>query len=325
MASLDSKTLQYMGLKLWLAALVIAAPDSFGHEGPEHEIAELTDRLLKEGPSAQLLLERAVEYQILRQYPEAVKDLERAARIEPQSAPILRELGRVYFTTGKTNEALETVTRGLETSVRGAERASLLVTRAEVLRARQDFTRALKDANEAIEEHPGNVEWYLLRSQLQAQLKLRADRVKDLDEAIEKTGSGMLQIEWIDALIDNEQYPLALEKIENELKASRLRSTWLIRRARVLLATARADAAKADLRAAIGELNDRLNPSAPDPSLLADRGLAYELLGDKEKARKDYTAARDKGLVDDWLQSHIRALGGDDDKSKDTTKRRGSR
>jgi tetratricopeptide (TPR) repeat protein len=313
-----------MGLKLFVAAFFVIA--SFGHEGPEHDIAELTERLQKEGPSAQLFLERAVEYQILRQYTEAAKDLEAAARIEPHSAPILRELGRVYFTTGKTNEALETVTRGLETPVRGAERASLLVTRAEILRARQDFTKALKDASAAIEEHPGNVEWCLLRSQLQSQLKLRAERVKDLEEAIEKTGSGVLQIEWIDALIDNEQYPLALEKIERELEASRVRSTWLIRRARVLLATGKADPAKADLRAAIVELNGRLNPSTPDPSLLVDRGLAYELLGDKEKARKDYTLARDKGLVDDWLQSHLRVLAGDEaEKSKDSTKRRGSR
>jgi tetratricopeptide (TPR) repeat protein len=111
-------------------------------------------------------------------------------------------------------------------------------------------------------------------------------------------------------LIEDSQYPLALEKIEAELNSSRLKSSWLIRRAKVRIATKEADLAKGDLQAAIKELNARMNSTAPDPSLLADRGLAYELLGDKENARKDYNAAKEKGFADEWFLERTRDVRG---------------
>ena len=291
---------------LGLAAFVVLA---VAHDGPEHEVEELTERIAQEGESADLLLQRAVEYQVMRKSNEAIKDLERALVLEPDSPAIQRELGRAYFSTGKTNEALQAVSRGLEAATKGADRASLLMVRAEILRPRKEYQKALNDANEAIAEHPNNVEWYLERSQLQAILKLHADRVTGLEKGIKETGSGVLQREWIDALIDAGRHPEALEKIEAELNSSRLQSSWLIRRAKVRLATGKQAEAKTDLQAALKELNSRMSTSAPDPSLLADRGLAYDLLGDPENARIDYLKARDKGINEDWLLERIRVLG----------------
>jgi tetratricopeptide (TPR) repeat protein len=291
-----------------LAVLFTATVLVRAHDGPEHDIEELTERILKEGESADLLLQRAVEYQVIRKAGEAVKDLERAIQLEPDSAAIQRELGRAYFSTGKTNEALQVVTRGIDGDATGADRASLLMVRVEVLRARKEREKALKDANEAIREHPNNVDWYLVRSQLQHALKIKTERVAGLAEGIKETGSGVLLREWIDALIEDGQHAAALEKIEAELNSSRLRSSWLIRRAKVRLATKQADAAKHDLQAALRELNARISSSSPDPSLLADRGLTHELLGDKETARKDYSSARDKGFTEEWLLERISAL-----------------
>ena len=278
------------------------------HDDPEHEIEELTERIVKEGESADLLLQRAVEYQVIKKPGEAVKDLERAIQLEPDSPAIQRELGRAYFSTGKTNEALRVVTRGIDGEAKGADLASLLMVRVEILRARKDREKALKDAGDAIAEHPNNVEWYLVRSQLQRGLKLKAERVRGLEDGIKETGSGVLLREWIDALIEDGQHAAALEKIEAEINSSRLRSSWLIRRARVLQASGQAAAAKVDLEAALKELNARISSTSPDPSLLADRGMAHELLGDKEAARKDYSSARDKGFSEDWLLERISAL-----------------
>jgi tetratricopeptide (TPR) repeat protein len=290
------------------ALCVIPFPlPSFAHDGPEHDIEELTERIDKEGASADLLLQRAVEYQVIKNTAAAIKDLEQAQQLEPGTPAILRELGRAYFATGKTNEALSTVTRALASDVKGADRASLLMVRSEILRPRKEFEKALEDANEAIKEHPANVEWYLDRSQLHAILKKTKDRVAGIEQGIQKTGSGLLQIELVDALIDDGQYKLALEKIEAELAASRIQSSWLIRRAKVRLAQKQTEAAKGDLEAAFKELNSRMSGSAPDPSLLADRGLIYELLGDKDAAHKDYTQAKDRGLSDEWINDRIRA------------------
>jgi tetratricopeptide (TPR) repeat protein len=188
----------------------------------------------------------------------------------------------------------------------------------EVLRARKEFQKALEDADRAIRDHPENAEWYLMRSQLQEQLKLKKERIAGLEKGIKETGSGLLEAEWIDALIDGGKADLALEKIENELKDARLRSSWLIRRGKVRLAAGMAAEAKADLEEALAELNGRMNTTTLDSLLLADRGMTHELLRNKEDALKDYEKAREKGLADDWLRERIRFLKDDKKKPEET-------
>ncbi len=285
------------------------------HEGPEHEVDELTQRIKTEGPSADLLLQRAIEYNVLRKGAEAVKDLERALDFEANSPAILRELARAYFSVGKTNEALDTAGRGLKYASEGPEKASLYIVRSDVLRARREHQKALDEIEKAIREHSDNAECYLARSLLQQQLGLKKERIKGLAEGVKATGSGLLEAEWIDALIDGGKPEVALERIQAELKESRLRSSWLIRRAKVLFAMNKDDEAKADAKEALEELNQRLTRGASDALLLADRGQAYELLGRKEEAKKDYEQARDKGMTDEWVRERIHSLGGSDKRS----------
>jgi tetratricopeptide (TPR) repeat protein len=282
------------------------------HDGPEHEIDELTERIKVEGESADLLLQRAIEYNVIRKGNEAVKDLERALDYDAHSPAILRELSRAYFSIAKTNEALDTATRGIKAAEEPDVRAGLLMVRSEIQRAKREYQKALDDAERAIKEHPDNAEWYLARSQLQQQLGLKKERIKGLEEGIKETGSGLLEAEHIDALIDGGKGETALAKIDAELKDARVRSTWLIRRAKVRFALKQDADAKADAKAAITELNERLSHGASDPLLLADRGQAFELLGNRDEAKKDYESARNKGVTDEWVREKIHALGGDD-------------
>src|SRR5205809_4659749 len=84
--------------------LLALSPFTLADEPPEHEIEELNERIKVEGESSELLLQRAIEYNVLRNGVEALKDLERALHFEPHSTTILRELSRTYFSLGKTNE-----------------------------------------------------------------------------------------------------------------------------------------------------------------------------------------------------------------------------
>ena len=293
----------------------------FAHDGPEHEIEELTERIKAEGESADLLLQRAIEYNVLNKGADAVKDLERALDFDSHSEAIQRELCRAYFSIAKTNEALDTATRGLKSASDGPEKASLLILRCEILRARKEYEKALDDANKAIREYPDNAECYLTRSLLQQQLALKKERIKGLEDGIAETGSGLLEAEWIDALIDGGKIDLAREKIEAELKDARLRSSWLIRRAKVLLALKKTDEAKADLKEALKELNERLSHGTTDPLLLADRGQAYELSGKQDEAKKDYEEARKKGVNDEWIRERLRLFKEAEDKKKAAEKK----
>lgn len=301
--------LRFMRQLLPALLLAFATSIALAHDGPEHEIEELTARLKAEGDSADLLVQRAIEFKVLGKLAEAAKDLDRALELDGSSALAHRELSLTYFALGKTNEALRAVNHGLGIPLPPADHAALLVARAEILRPRGEHEKALSDLNDAIQQHPGNIEWYLVRSELHARLKQEKERIRGLEQGIEATGSGVLDGELTDALIEAGQWARALERIEAEIKDSRWIGSWLIRRARVRQARGNSDGAKADLEAAITELEERMHPSSPDPLLLANRGLANELLGKKDEARKDYEAARQKGVTDEWLRERLAALG----------------
>ncbi len=286
---------------VWLAvALGCAAPcPAAAHEGPEHEIEELTERMKINGETANLLAERAIEYRVLGKLAEATKDLERATVLDPKSIGLHRELGRVQFLGGKAGDALATVTRGLTLKTdEPADLAALRMLRAEILRSQNDDKKALEDCDAALRLHRLNPEWYLLRSDLHRRLKLPKERLAGLDDGLKATGAGVLAIERVEALLDAAQFAAALPVIESELADSRIKSSWLIRRARARLGLGKKADAEDDLKAALKEIGTRLNPKTPDVPLLLDKALAHELLGEKKDAVRAYEAARDKGAAD---------------------------
>lgn len=295
---------------LWLGTLLLgAAPfPASAHDGPEHEIAELTERMKKNGESADLLTERAVEYRVLGKLPEATKDLERAAVLDPDSMAIHRELGRVLFVGGKPADALATVTRGLRLKTEEpTDLASLHMLRAEIFRSQNENAKALKDCDAGLAIHKQNPEWYLLRSDIQKRLKAHQERLAGIEVGLKETGAGVLEIERVDALMDAGQFEEALKFIETELEDSRIKSSWYIRRARVLLGMRRKPEAEADLRLALAEIGTRLNPKHSDVPLLLDKALAHELLGETKDALRAYEEAREKG-ADDAVKEKIKAL-----------------
>ena len=295
---------------VWLAAAVSCAAlfSAAAHEGPEAEIAELTERMQVNGETAGLLAERAIEYRVLGKLPEATKDLERATVLDPKSIGLCRELARVQFLGGKGGDAIATVTRGLTLKAdEPADLAALRMLRAEILRSQNDDKKALEDCDAALRLHRQNPEWYLLRSDIQRRLKLPKERVAGLEDGIKATGAGVLEIERLEALLDAAQFAAALPVIETELADSRIKSSWLIRRARVRLGLGKKAEADDDLKAALKEIGTRLNPKAPDVPLLLDKALALDLLGEKKGALRAYEEARDKGATES-VNEKIKAI-----------------
>ena len=278
------------------------------HEGPEHEIEELTERMQKHGESADLLMERAIEYRVLGKLAEATKDLERAALYDATSIPVHRELSRVLFLTGKLDEALAIAASGLALKTGEApDLASLRALRAELWLSKKEPKKALEDCDEALRLHARNPEWYLLRSGIHERLKMHKERLAGLEDGITATGAGVLEIERVEAMIDAGQFRAALPLIEAGLNDSRLQSSWLIRRARTFTGLQKKEEAVADLKAALAEIATRLNSKNPDAPLLLDKALALELLGETRDALRVYEDARDKGATDS-VNDKIKAL-----------------
>ncbi len=192
------------------------------------------------------------------------------------------------------------------------ELAKLRILRAEFLGARHEDKKALEDTEAAIPIQLSNVEWYLPRSDFQHRLGLSKERLAGLEQGLRETGAGVLEIERVEALVDDRQFAAALPLIGSELKTLRVKCSWLIRRARARPAKGETTTARTDLEAALEEVHRRLRATSNDPNLLTERAQAHELLGASEEARGYYEQARGAG-ADDWVNEKIRVLKADEE------------
>ena len=268
--------------------LILFAFAAGAHDSPEHKVEELSFEMARSVKTSELFMQRAVEHRALGELAHAAADFESAFKLDPKQVTALKELSLVQLAQGKPDLALKTITRALASELA----ADFLMARAEIHTARADFRAALRDCQAAFRQSNANLEWYLLRAQLQRRLGLFEDCLADLREGVSKTGSAVLQEECIDAMIDAGQHSAALKQVEAELADSRWRSSWLLRRARVRLALGHAKAAKRDLEQALSDLEQRIVPAAPDVTLIIDRGIARALLGQVSLAQSDLHLAR---------------------------------
>jgi hypothetical protein len=142
----------------------------------------------------------------------------------------------------------------------------------------------------------GDTKIDLLYAEILLDLERPADAAAALKGAWKRTNSIVLRNNWIDTALTAKQTKEVLPLIEKELRSSRLRSSWLIRRARALLVLGDKEAAHVDLRAALQEINPRLNPAQPDLTLIADRGLIHALLGNTALAKRDLATLRKSSI-----------------------------
>jgi hypothetical protein len=54
-------------------------------------------------------------------------------------------------------------------------------------------------------------------------------------------------------------------------------------------------------------MEPRIRPQTPDLTLIADRGLAFALLGDRNRARRDYETVCAATRGDTWLTHRLKA------------------
>lgn len=291
------KPVRAFPLLLAAAAVVVAAPAMVeAHDSPEHVIEMLTARIETIGPRADLYWRRATERRALGQLGEAAGDLKKAIKLKPEFLIAYADLSRVESAQGRHQRALATANRALKQVRSEPECAPFWMLRAEVYCDAGDFEKALADCDRALAVGgTAEVDWYLTRSQIQCRLGRFAEAARGLKRGFELTGSAVLEVESIDAMIDAGLFVEALAKIEPVLAEARWQSAWLIRRGRVRLGMGNISDAHQDLLTAIRELNPRLQSKQPDFSLLADRGLAYALLGDATLAQRDFGAAKKLG------------------------------
>jgi tetratricopeptide (TPR) repeat protein len=292
---------------IWVTALAVLggiAASRFtarGHESPEHVIEMLTARMEATGPRADLLWRRAAEHRALGQLEAAEKDLRAAVRRQTGYVQAELDLSRVQLARGNTNGALKTIGRAARRTSAAGGNAEVLILHAEVLSAAGRSAEAIVECDRALKLDPvTNPEWYLVRCWFQYQLGRYRDAADGLRQGVRLTSNAVLEAEWIDALIDAGDFELGRQRVTEHLSQSRCQASWLIRRGRLNAGEGKITEAQADLLAAIKELNQRLAGARGDFTLLAERGLAYAVIGDLQQARTDLAGARRQG-ADHWI------------------------
>jgi tetratricopeptide (TPR) repeat protein len=259
----------------------------FAHDSPEHEIAAINAAMLSAGKSAELLARRATEWRALGDLEKASADLTAALSLDRHSAALLAEFARVEAARQHSATASNAITRALNMTEANVERGALYMLRAEILQEEGLPWLALADCERAFESSEAPLDWYLTRARLQWRCGKMRDALEGLKEGFEKTRSLVLEIEWIEAMIDAGEFKGALERIAPHLERTRWKGAWLIRKARAQVGLNDRSAALENLKSARAEINRRIKADNPDVTLLAERAWAEALLDHREAARED--------------------------------------
>jgi len=282
--------------RLLFFLIVVFACCVFSHDGPEHVIEELTLQL-EQKKSADLYHKRAIEYRQLSEYKKAITDLREALKINPRHFEARLELAQVLITVRKTDEALKVLRIALAAEQSAAKRLAIFGALALAYDAAGDVAAAIHYCASALELAPDDLDLLLLRSELFWRAGAYQRRAEDLESAFRRTGSAILRADWIDAMLDAGHFSAVKSDIEKEIAESRLKSAWLIRRARCSAAESNSAASHGDISAALLELDSRIRPHQPDTSLLLQRAHARALSADKARAQADLKAAARAGAA----------------------------
>jgi tetratricopeptide (TPR) repeat protein len=275
-------------LTLVAGVLILSARLVRGHDSPEHEIKALTIQMAASGKTAELLRRRATEWRALSKWGEASADLQEAVSISPGSASLLCELAQVEAGGRRYGPAVTAVDQALALTGAEANRAGIYMLRAEIFERKGDYDRALADCSRAFSNAMPAVDWYLTRGRLQSRAGQWRECAAGLRQGFEATGSIVLEIEWIEALIDAGEFDQALKRIEPYAERGRWNSAWLIRRARAQIGRGERAQAETNLEKARTQLRTRLAGRTPEISLLIERALAQALLRDMPAAKADF-------------------------------------
>ena len=279
--------------RLFAIVLAVLTAPTFAHHDVTAAIREL-DQKIASGATSELHYQRALEYRALRNPESAEADFRAALALQPGHRESLTALIQLLRATP---EAMALAKEYLANSQDPKHQLEARFLIAQVASWSDDDKTALLTCHEIQKLHPDHpTDVDLLHARLLLQSGQPAKAADILKTASQKHQGIVLRNAWIDAALSAGQTAEVLPIIEKELAESRFHASWLIRRARASLTAREADQARADLHAALIELNTRIQPDRPDLTLIADRGLTLVLLGSKDLARQDLATLKKSTL-----------------------------
>lgn len=238
-------------LSVLFALTLGCPPGGVAHSDLDQQIAGLTGRIEREPGSAVLYFRRGELHRAHRDWPAALADYDRAARLDPGLAAVDLARATVAIETGAPQTALAAVERFLARQPDHAEgralRARVLAALGRPLEAAEDWRRAIAASNSP------RPDLYLDRARALASDERKMDEaVATLDEGLRRLGSVVtLDLAAMDLELHQRRYEAALARLDRLAAASPRKELWLVRRGEILEHAGRLAEARAAYAAAL--------------------------------------------------------------------------
>lgn len=223
------------------------------HEDLELQIADLTRRMEREGPSAGLYYRRAELHRLHEDWPAARADYDRAERLDPSLAEVDLGRGQMWLGAGSPGRAEQALLRYLS---RRPDHAGALLELARARRALGRPAEAARDYARALALLPEPKPDYLVeRAQAQEAAGDLAGAIEGLEEGMRRLGRIVtLEAAALELEIAAGRLEAALARLERLAAATPRPEVWLVRRGEILRQAGRAAEAEAAFRAALAAL-----------------------------------------------------------------------
>ncbi len=290
------------------SAVLAAALPASGHEGPDHVIEALTERIQAQGPTAKLLISRAYEHQSLGNWNAVLADFGAALDLDSRSRAALSGYTEASLQLGALPQAESMARRGLELDEDALGQSPFYALLARVFAEQQRWSDAREAWRGALRSPRPEIDWFLGEAECLDHLDRHRERVEALLLATERNPSVVLHRAWIHALVDAGDFETASQEIENGLSKSRWKSSWLLLRARIYAQRQLYTQQWADAADALTEIRSRLSVEHPDPHLVAEAAQALAFLGKNDEALAYIKNARDLGISESHLPEVTRII-----------------
>jgi tetratricopeptide (TPR) repeat protein len=259
------------------------------HSGMDPDIDEITHELEKNPKNVELLIKRGQLYRSNGELADSLNDLDRAEELNPDNRRILLERGFTLSAMGRDRDAEVALDQYLE-QASGRTRLDALAERAHIHARTGQADLAIADFNSAISMHPA-MALYLARGELHESLGHLEEAASGYREGLSLLGNAiLLKKGLIGVETKRKRYDEALKLIDDELERESVKTEWYLRRAEVLAAMGKTQAAQSAHEKALAEANRVLGKRVTANHLIT-RAKIYIAMGRLQQAKHELQVA----------------------------------
>jgi len=259
------------------------------HPGLDPDIDEITHELEENPKNVDLLIKRGQLYRSNGELTDSLDDLDRAEELAPDNPRIIFERGFTLSAMGRDRDAEVALDQYLE-QASGRTRLDALAERAHIHARTGQAGLAIADFTSAIRMHPA-MGLYLARGELHESLGHLEEAASGYREGLSRLGNAiLLKKGLIRVETTRGRYDEVLTLIDEELDRASVKTEWHLRRAEVLVAMGKHQAAQSAHEEALAESN-RVLGKRVTASHMVIRAKVYIAMGRLQQAKHELQMA----------------------------------